>query len=87
MFSDEWLLMQDEIIVGKKGEILPKKALREIANIAPGDHVLVEAEPNQLIIKRIFSVKELLNLPRITSQSASSIEAELDEEAKKLEAR
>jgi bifunctional DNA-binding transcriptional regulator/antitoxin component of YhaV-PrlF toxin-antitoxin module len=77
--------MEEEIIVGKKGEILPKKPLRELANIAPGDHVLVEAEPGQLVIKRIFSIKELLNLPRIASQPAAAIEAELDAEAKRVD--
>jgi bifunctional DNA-binding transcriptional regulator/antitoxin component of YhaV-PrlF toxin-antitoxin module len=77
--------MEEEIIVGKKGEILPKKSLREVASISPGDHVLVEAEPNQLVIKRILSVKELMNLPRIASQPAAAIEAELDAEAKRME--
>ena len=31
--------------VGKKGEILPKKSLREFSDIKPGDNILIEAQP------------------------------------------
>ena len=72
--------MQEELIVGKKGEILPKKPLREKAGIQPGDHVLVEALKNRLIITRVIPIDELMAMPRIAKGTPSSIEKELDEE-------
>jgi bifunctional DNA-binding transcriptional regulator/antitoxin component of YhaV-PrlF toxin-antitoxin module len=79
--------MEDEIIVGKKGEILPKKPLREFAGISPGDRVLVEASPNKLVINKILSVDELMELPRISRETPEEIEKQLDEEGRNQEAR
>ena len=59
------MTIQDESIVGKKGEIIPKKSIREIMNLKPGDNVIIEANPTEMVIKKILSVEELLNLPRI----------------------
>ena len=74
--------MQETTKVGNKGEILPKKALREMAGIKPGDHVSVEARPGELLIRKIYSVEEALNLPVITEGTVRKIEKELEEEAK-----
>ena len=74
--------MQETTKVGNKGEILPKKALREIAGIKPGDHVSVEARPGELLIRKIYSVEEALNLPVISEGTVENIEKELEEEAK-----
>lgn len=74
--------MQEELVVGKKGEILPKKPLREISGISPGDRVLVEAYPNKLIINKVLTIDELLELPRIAKGTPEEIEAELDEEGR-----
>ena len=49
---------QDKSIVGKKGEILPKKPLREISGIKAGDEILIEAHPGELIVKKILFKKE-----------------------------
>jgi len=68
--------------VGKKGEILPKKPLREYSGIKPGDDVLIEAQPGRLIINKIFSVEELLEMPIISQGTAESVERDIDEEAK-----
>ena len=71
---------QDKTIVGKKGEILPKKPLREISGIKPGDEVIIEAHQGELIIKKIFSVEEALAMPSISSGTTETIEAEIKEE-------
>jgi hypothetical protein len=47
---------QDKSIVGKKGEILSKKSLREISSIKAGDEVLIEAYPGKLIVKKFIQL-------------------------------
>ena len=74
--------MEEETTVGKRGEILPKKALRKIAGFRPGDKVLVEARVNQIVINKILSVDEALALPVIARGTAVQLEAELDAEAR-----
>ncbi len=37
------MINMDEVIVGKKGEIYPKKKIRNISEIFPGDRVLISA--------------------------------------------
>jgi len=71
---------QDKIIVGKKGEILPKKPLRDIAGIKPGDQVLIEAHPGEFIIKKIYSVEEALAMPIIATGTPESIEKDIEAE-------
>lgn len=55
--------IKDEVIIGKKGEILPKKQLRERAGFHPGDKVIIMAYPGELVIKKVYSIKELFDLP------------------------
>lgn len=74
---------QDRVKVGKKGEILPKKSLREVAGIHPGDQVLIEAHPGQIVIKKIYTIDELLAMPVIAEVTADEIEKELEKEGKK----
>lgn len=74
------MTIQDKTIVGKKGEILPKKPLRDIAGIKPGDEVLIEAFKGELIIKKIYSIEEALSMPVIDTGTPTSIEKELEEE-------
>ena len=76
---------QDKSIVGKKGEILPKKHLRIISGISPGDEILIEAYPGEIIVKKIYSVKELLEMPIIAERTVDGIEIEIEEESKKQE--
>ncbi|MFX0170475.1 MAG: ATP-binding cassette domain-containing protein, partial [Candidatus Hodarchaeota archaeon] len=45
-----FMTIEDKVIIGKKGEILPKKPLRDFAGFKPGDEVLIEAYKGQLII-------------------------------------
>jgi bifunctional DNA-binding transcriptional regulator/antitoxin component of YhaV-PrlF toxin-antitoxin module len=74
------MTIQDKTVVGKKGEILPKKALREASGIKPGDEVLIEAHQGELIIKKIYSVEEALAMPTIATGTPETIEREIEEE-------
>ena len=74
------MTIQDKTTVGKKGEILPKKLLRDMAGINPGDEVLIEAFKGELIIKKIYSIDEALSRPDIDSGTPTSIEKDLEEE-------
>ncbi len=76
---------QDKSIVGKKGEILPKKPLRDIAGINPGDQILIDASPGKFIITKIYSVEELLAMPIIARGTPDSIEKDIEEELKQQE--
>ena len=76
---------QDETIVGKKGEILPKKTLREISGITPGDKVIIEASPGMLTVKKIYSIEELLQMPKICYGTPEHLEKDINEESKKQE--
>jgi len=76
------MTIEEESKVGKKGEILPKKPLREYSGINPGDKVFIEAHPGRLIINKIFSVEELLDMPIIAEGTAESVEKDINEEAK-----
>jgi len=71
---------QDRTIVGKKGEILPKKPLRDISGINPGDEVIIEAHKGELIIKKIYSIDEALAMPIIATGTPDIIEADIKEE-------
>ncbi|TFF98577.1 MAG: AbrB/MazE/SpoVT family DNA-binding domain-containing protein [Promethearchaeota archaeon] len=68
---------EDDTKVGKKGEILPKKPLRDISGIKPGDRVLIEAEPGKLVIKKIYSVEEALKMSKIAEGTPESVEKEI----------
>lgn len=74
--------IRDESMVGKKGEILPKKSIRNFSGINPGDKILIEAYPNKIIINKILSIDEAFELPTISKGSPKEIEKELDEEGK-----
>ena len=77
------MTIQDRTTVGKKGEILPKKNLREVSGIKPGDEVLIEAHEGQILIKKIYSVDDLLEMSIIAEGTAEELEKEIEEETKK----
>ncbi|TFG16350.1 MAG: AbrB/MazE/SpoVT family DNA-binding domain-containing protein [Promethearchaeota archaeon] len=77
------MIIEDKVKVGKKGEILPKKTLRELSGIKPGDEVIIEAHPGELIIKKIYTMEELLDMPIISEGTAESVEKDIEEEVKK----
>ena len=68
--------------MGNKGEILPKKALREIADIKPGDQILIEASPGELRIRKILSVDEIFKLEKISKDRPEDIDKQVEEEMK-----
>jgi len=76
------MTVQDKTKVGKKGEILPKKPLREESGIKPGDDILILAHKNELIVKKIYDVKDLLNLPIITKNTVEEAMEDIREESK-----
>ncbi len=76
------MTIQDKTTVGKKGEILPKKSLRDFAGIHPGDQVLIEAHEGELIIKKVYSIDEILKMPPISKGTPESIEADIEIERK-----
>jgi len=75
------MTIEDQSKVGKKGEILPKKPLRDFSGINPGDNIIIEALPGRLIINKIYSVQELLEMPVISEGTAKSIENDIKKEA------
>ncbi|MBD3229208.1 MAG: hypothetical protein GF329_13580 [Candidatus Lokiarchaeota archaeon] len=76
------MTIQDETVVGKKGEILPKKPLRDFSGIKPGDKVLIEAFKGELIIKKIYSIEEALSMPIIAEGTPESVEKDIEKERK-----
>lgn len=66
--------------VGRKGQILLEKNLREVSRIQPGDNVIIEAEPGKLVIKKIYSVEEAMNMPKITEGTADGLEKDIKRE-------
>lgn len=76
------MTIQDKTVVGKKGEILPKKPLRDASGIKPGDEILIEAHKGELIIKKIYSVEEALAMPTIATGTPDNIERDIEKERK-----
>ncbi|MEM1658386.1 MAG: AbrB/MazE/SpoVT family DNA-binding domain-containing protein [Candidatus Jordarchaeales archaeon] len=69
--------------VGKKGEVVLRKAEREIAGIKPGDTVLIMGRPGEVIVRKIPSLEELLTAQpkaRISLEELARLRRELREE-------
>ncbi len=76
------MIQSEKTIVGKRGEILAKKNLRDAAGIRPGDEVLIEATSGQFLIRKIPTIAEILQRPPIARVTAQQLEKELDEESR-----
>ncbi len=74
------MISKDTVTVGTKGEILPKKKLREKAGIFPGDQVIIMASSNEFIIKKVLTLDEALDLPIIDSATPEEIKRQIKEE-------
>ena len=74
------MTIQDNVKVGKKGEILPKKLLREVSGINPGDEILIMAYPGELIVKKVYTIEELLEMPTIAKGTPKSLENDIIKE-------
>ena len=60
--------------VGKKGEIVIRKSIREKAGIKPGEYVLLTLRDREIIIKKIGSAKDLLEMPKLVKLSKEELE-------------
>ncbi|MHA1607368.1 MAG: AbrB/MazE/SpoVT family DNA-binding domain-containing protein [Candidatus Freyarchaeota archaeon] len=49
--------------VGKRGEVVLKKAEREAAGIKAGDTVVIFGRPGEVIIRKIPSLEDVLSAP------------------------
>lgn len=67
----------DETIIGKKGEILPKKNLREVSGMNPGDKVMIEAYPNKMVIRKVLTMEEVFNLPILAKVKIDNFKKEI----------
>ena len=74
------MIVKDLTIIGTKGEILPKKKLREAAGLFPGDQVIIQASSNELIIKKVLTVEEAFKLPIIDSGTPEEIKIQIKKE-------
>ena len=73
--------------VGKKGEIVLKKPERDIAGIKPGDEVVIIGRPRGLIIKKLPSLKSLLEKPPLVTLTLDELKKLREEIRKEIEER
>jgi len=59
--------------IGKKGEIYIPKRVRELANLNPGDEVLVEVRGKELIIRKKESVIDVLMEEAVSKVSVEEL--------------
>jgi bifunctional DNA-binding transcriptional regulator/antitoxin component of YhaV-PrlF toxin-antitoxin module len=81
------MVLSDESIIGKKGEILPKKPLRDISGLNPGDKVYIEALPGKLVVHKVYTVRELFNRPKIGTITPQDLDQELVRESDRQETK
>ena len=74
------MVVSSKTRIGKKGEILPIKELRLAAGIKPGDEVSIEAQPGELLIRKILSIDEIMKLPILSKVTPEEFEIEIEEE-------
>ncbi len=55
--------------IGSKGEIFPPKVIRERLGFEPNQPILLFVHQDQLIIRKIYSIEEILNVPPKTKIS------------------
>ena len=55
--------------VGSKGEIFPPKEIREKLGFKPNQPILLSIHQDQLIVRKIHSIEEILNVPPKTKIS------------------
>ncbi|MEQ9714048.1 MAG: AbrB/MazE/SpoVT family DNA-binding domain-containing protein [Candidatus Asgardarchaeum sp.] len=60
--------------VGKKGEIVLRKAIREKAGIKPGDYIILSSKKGEITIRKIGSAKEFLEMPKLIKISKEELE-------------
>lgn len=55
--------------IGSKGEIFPPKVIRERLGFEPNQPILLFVHQDQLIVRKIYSIEEILNVPPKTKIS------------------
>ena len=55
--------------IGSKGEIFPPKKIRERLGFEPNQPILLYIHQDQLIVRKLHSIEELLNTPPKTKIS------------------
>ena len=66
--------------VGSKGELFLTKDIRDLLGLKPGDTILLEIKNNELIIRRIFDLLELLEKPLLGyPETPEEIERDLED--------
>ncbi|MEE9377737.1 MAG: AbrB/MazE/SpoVT family DNA-binding domain-containing protein [Candidatus Lokiarchaeia archaeon] len=55
--------------IGSKGEIFPPKKIRERLGFEPNQPILLYIHQDQLIVRKIHSIEEILNTPPKTKIS------------------
>lgn len=55
--------------IGSKGEIFPPKEIREKLGFEPNQPILLYVHEDQLIVRKIYSMEEILNVPPKTKIS------------------
>ena len=69
--------------IGSKGEIFPPKAIREKLGFEPDQPILLFIHEDQLIVRKLHSIEEILNSPpktRISYHAWKQFKEELLEE-------
>ena len=72
--------------IGSKGEIFPPKSLREKLGFEPDQPILLHVHKDQLIIRKVHSLEELLQTPtkvKISYHAWKQFKEELSEEYEK----
>jgi len=55
--------------IGSKGEIFPPKIIREKLGFEPNQPILLFVHQDQLIVRKIYTIEEILNVPPKTKIS------------------
>lgn len=82
-FSDNAVMSEEVLKVGKRGEIFTSKELRVEAKIRAGGRVKAKVVDDKLVIESIPSIEELLSHPVLTISARKA--ERLSEEAQREE--
>ena len=72
--------------IGSKGEIFPPKDIRDKLGLEPDQPIIMYVHNDQLIIRKVYSLKELLKTPpkvKISYHAWKHFKKELSEEYEK----
>jgi len=73
--------------VGKRGEIVLRKAEREAAGIKPGDMVVISGRPGEIVIRKVPTLEEILSRPCKVKVSVNELKKLREDFRRELEER